>query len=164
MLNNKYMLYQNILVWFLCCLARPYSVRHTGLILNIEFDAFNKSQIAFCFGFLVVGIIYSNIILTIRIRCCMYFCCCTFFCCVPAIESKFMQQKLPAWEPIMTAGTVLPIFFSTGIAFIPLGVVLLITSNNVSTFATAFCAGLRTLRISSLMLQPKPLLLNLWWT
>ncbi len=32
----------------------------------------------------------------------------------------------------MTAGTVLPVFFAIGIAFIPLGVALLITSNNVS--------------------------------
>lgn len=46
-------------------------------------------------------------------------------------DTKFKQQKLPAWQPIMTAGTVLPAFFAIGAAFIPLGVALLITSNNV---------------------------------
>ena len=46
-------------------------------------------------------------------------------------DTKFKQQKLPAWQPIMTAGTVLPAFFAIGIAFIPLGVALLITANNV---------------------------------
>ena len=36
-------------------------------------------------------------------------------------ESKFKQQSLPAWQPILTAGTVLPTFFVIGIAFIPIG-------------------------------------------
>ena len=46
-------------------------------------------------------------------------------------DTKFKQQKLPAWQPILTANTVLPAFFAIGIAFIPLGVALLVTSNNV---------------------------------
>ncbi|CAL1541280.1 unnamed protein product [Lymnaea stagnalis] len=46
-------------------------------------------------------------------------------------ETKFKQQNLPAWQPILTASTVLPAFFAIGLAFIPLGVALLITSNNV---------------------------------
>lgn len=46
-------------------------------------------------------------------------------------DSKFKQQRLPAWQPIMTAGSVLPIFFGIGIAFIPLGIALLVTANNV---------------------------------
>ncbi|KAK2171806.1 hypothetical protein NP493_1025g01061 [Ridgeia piscesae] len=46
-------------------------------------------------------------------------------------DTKFKQQKLPAWQPIMTAGTVLPVFFAIGIAFVPLGVALLITADNV---------------------------------
>ena len=36
-------------------------------------------------------------------------------------ESKFKQQALPAWQPILTAGTVLPTFFVIGVAFIPIG-------------------------------------------
>jgi hypothetical protein len=29
-------------------------------------------------------------------------------------DSKFKQQALPAWQPILTAGTVLPTFFVIG--------------------------------------------------
>ena len=50
------------------------------------------------------------------------------------IDTKLKQQRLPAWQPILTAGTVLPAFFAIGIAFIPLGAVLLVTSNDVSFF------------------------------
>ena len=35
--------------------------------------------------------------------------------------SKFKQQALPAWQPILTAGTVLPAFFVIGVAFVPIG-------------------------------------------
>lgn len=47
-------------------------------------------------------------------------------------DTKFKQQKLPAWQPILTANTVLPAFFAIGIAFIPLGATLLYVSDNVS--------------------------------
>lgn len=46
-------------------------------------------------------------------------------------DSKFKQQALPAWQPILTAGTVLPTFFVIGVAFIPIGVGLLYFSNTV---------------------------------
>ena len=46
-------------------------------------------------------------------------------------NSKFKQQKLPAWQPILTAGTVLPTFFVIGIAFVPIGVGLMYFSNQV---------------------------------
>ncbi|XP_033105233.1 cell cycle control protein 50A-like [Anneissia japonica] len=46
-------------------------------------------------------------------------------------DTAFKQQRLPAWQPILTAGTVLPAFFIVGIIFIPLGVGFLVTSNNV---------------------------------
>lgn len=46
-------------------------------------------------------------------------------------DTKFKQQRLPAWQPILTAGTVLPAFFAIGVSFIPLGVVLLLTSDHV---------------------------------
>ncbi|RUS76761.1 hypothetical protein EGW08_015468 [Elysia chlorotica] len=49
-------------------------------------------------------------------------------------ETKFKQQNLPAWQPILTASTVLPAFFAIGVAFIPLGVTLLITSDNIKEF------------------------------
>lgn len=47
-------------------------------------------------------------------------------------DSKFKQQALPAWQPILTAGTVLPTFFVIGIAFIPIGVGLMYFSNQVN--------------------------------
>lgn len=46
-------------------------------------------------------------------------------------DSAFKQQRLPAWQPILTAGTVLPTFFVIGIAFIPIGIALLHFSNEV---------------------------------
>lgn len=46
-------------------------------------------------------------------------------------DSAFKQQRLPAWQPMLTAGTVLPTFFIIGIAFIPVGVALLYFSGAV---------------------------------
>lgn len=46
-------------------------------------------------------------------------------------SSAFKQQRLPAWQPMLTAGTVLPSFFLIGIAFIPVGISLLYFSNSV---------------------------------
>ncbi|XP_046681147.1 cell cycle control protein 50A isoform X2 [Homalodisca vitripennis] len=46
-------------------------------------------------------------------------------------DSAFKQQRLPAWQPILTAGTVLPTFFIVGITFIPIGIGLLYFSDGV---------------------------------
>ena len=46
-------------------------------------------------------------------------------------DSSFKQQRLPAWQPILTAGTVLPAFFVIGVAFIPIGIGMLWFSDNV---------------------------------
>ncbi|MBN3301791.1 cell cycle control protein 50A [Amia ocellicauda] len=57
-----------------------------------------------------------------------------------AVKSKkpdntaFKQQRLPAWQPILTAGTVLPAFFVIGLIFIPIGIGLFVTSNNIKEF------------------------------
>ncbi|XP_076266540.1 cell cycle control protein 50A isoform X2 [Rhynchophorus ferrugineus] len=51
-----------------------------------------------------------------------------------SVYSAFKQQKLPAWQPILTAGTVLPTFFVIGIAFIPVGIGLLYFSDEVKEF------------------------------
>lgn len=48
------------------------------------------------------------------------------------VDSAFKQQRLPAWQPVLTAGTVLPTFFIIGILFIPVGVALLYFSDEVS--------------------------------
>lgn len=46
-------------------------------------------------------------------------------------DSPFKQQKMKAWQPVLTASTVLPIFFLIGVVFLPLGISLLVTSNNI---------------------------------
>uniref|UniRef100_A0A3Q2P554 Cell cycle control protein n=1 Tax=Fundulus heteroclitus TaxID=8078 RepID=A0A3Q2P554_FUNHE len=46
-------------------------------------------------------------------------------------NTAFKQQRLPAWQPILTAGTVLPAFFVIGLIFIPIGIGLYVTSNNI---------------------------------
>lgn len=50
---------------------------------------------------------------------------------VLVLDSAFKQQKLTAWQPILTAGTVLPTFFVIGILFIPVGIGLWYFSENV---------------------------------
>ncbi|XP_015252410.1 PREDICTED: cell cycle control protein 50A-like [Cyprinodon variegatus] len=46
-------------------------------------------------------------------------------------NTAFKQQRLPAWQPILTAGNVLPAFFVIGLIFIPIGIGLYVTSNNI---------------------------------
>lgn len=46
-------------------------------------------------------------------------------------NSRFKQQRLPAWRPILTPRTVLPTFFATGIVFLAVGIALLTASNSV---------------------------------
>jgi len=53
-------------------------------------------------------------------------------------DSAFKQQRLPAWQPILTAGNVLPTFFVIGIAFIPVGVALLYFSDQVKEVAVDY--------------------------
>ncbi|GAA6025593.1 hypothetical protein JCM10207_001202 [Rhodosporidiobolus poonsookiae] len=49
-------------------------------------------------------------------------------------NTAFRQQRLLAWQPILTPATVLPTFFLIGIIFVPLGGVLLWGSNQVKEF------------------------------
>ncbi|XP_035278561.1 cell cycle control protein 50A-like [Anguilla anguilla] len=49
-------------------------------------------------------------------------------------NTAFKQQRLPAWQPILTAGTVFPAFFAIGVFFIPIGIGLYVTSNNIKEF------------------------------
>lgn len=46
-------------------------------------------------------------------------------------DTAFKQQRLKAWQPILTPATVLPTFFLIGLIFVPLGGVLLWGSNQV---------------------------------
>ncbi|CAG7835311.1 unnamed protein product [Allacma fusca] len=47
-------------------------------------------------------------------------------------NTAFKQQRLPAWQPILTAGTMLPTFFVVGVLFIPIGIGILFFSDNVT--------------------------------
>lgn len=47
-------------------------------------------------------------------------------------NTALKQQRLPAWQPILTAKTVFPLFFGIGIVFVALGGVLLHFSNIVN--------------------------------
>jgi len=47
-------------------------------------------------------------------------------------NTAFKQQRLKAWQPILTPKTVLPTLFIVGIIFAPLGGLLLYASNSVS--------------------------------
>ncbi|VDN57461.1 unnamed protein product [Dracunculus medinensis] len=40
------------------------------------------------------------------------------------LDTRIRQQKLPAWQPILTATTVIPTVFAIGIIFLPIGVAL----------------------------------------
>ncbi|XP_057715897.1 cell cycle control protein 50B [Corythoichthys intestinalis] len=46
-------------------------------------------------------------------------------------NTAFTQQRLPAWQPILSAGIVIPGFTIIGLAFIGIGVALFITSRSI---------------------------------
>ena len=46
-------------------------------------------------------------------------------------NTAFKQQRLPAWQPILTPKSVFPTFMIVALIFIPIGVVLLLASNDV---------------------------------
>lgn len=47
-------------------------------------------------------------------------------------NTAFTQQRLPAWQPMLSAGIVIPGFVLIGLAFIGIGVALFITSQNIT--------------------------------
>jgi hypothetical protein len=49
----------------------------------------------------------------------------------PFADTRFRQQKLAAWQPILTASTVIPVFCIVGIIFVPIGAILISVSANV---------------------------------
>lgn len=46
-------------------------------------------------------------------------------------DSAFRQQRLRAWQPVLTPRSVLPTFFIIGVIFAPVGGLLYWASNNV---------------------------------
>jgi len=47
-------------------------------------------------------------------------------------NTAFKQQNLKAWRPILTPKTVISTFFIVGIIFVPIGVIVLVTSQNIA--------------------------------
>ncbi|KAM4699378.1 cell cycle control protein 50B-like [Discoglossus pictus] len=47
-------------------------------------------------------------------------------------NTAFTQQRLPAWQPLLSAGLVLPFFFLVGLSFIAIGIGLNYSSNNIT--------------------------------
>lgn len=74
-------------------------------------------------------------------------------------DSAFKQQRLPAWQPMLTAGTVLPTFFIIGIAFIPIGAALLFFSNEVREHIIdyTFCNKTGTDQTCASIIEANPL-------
>lgn len=46
-------------------------------------------------------------------------------------NTAFTQQRLPAWQPMLSAGIIIPGFVVIGVAFIGIGVALFVTSRNI---------------------------------
>lgn len=46
-------------------------------------------------------------------------------------NTAFTQQRLPAWQPMLSAGIVIPGFLVIGLAFIGIGVALYVTSQSI---------------------------------
>uniref|UniRef100_A0A915PYL2 Photosystem II reaction center protein J n=1 Tax=Setaria digitata TaxID=48799 RepID=A0A915PYL2_9BILA len=50
-------------------------------------------------------------------------------------DTRLRQQKLPAWQPILTASTVIPTVFGIGVVFLPIGVALFLASQGGKTLS-----------------------------
>jgi hypothetical protein len=55
----------------------------------------------------------------------------------PPVSNPFKQQKLPAWQPILTPKAVIISFFIIGLVFVPLGIGLVFSSNMVSEYQSS---------------------------
>ena len=47
-------------------------------------------------------------------------------------NTAFTQQRLPAWQPMLSAGIVIPGFVVIGLVFIGIGVALFVTSRSIT--------------------------------
>ena len=50
---------------------------------------------------------------------------------IAIVDTPFKQQKLKAWQPILTPNWVIGTFALVGLIFIPIGIILRIESDNV---------------------------------
>ncbi|KAG9489721.1 hypothetical protein GDO78_005583 [Eleutherodactylus coqui] len=46
-------------------------------------------------------------------------------------NTAFTQQRLPAWQPLLSASIILPFFFLAGLTFVGIGIGLYYSSNNI---------------------------------
>lgn len=66
-------------------------------------------------------------------------------------NTAFTQQRLPAWQPILSAGIVIPGFLLIGLAFIGIGVGLFLTSQTITVLEVRiYCMASSTTGASSL--------------
>lgn len=66
-------------------------------------------------------------------------------------NTAFTQQRLPAWQPILSAGIVIPGFLLIGLAFIGIGVGLFLTSQTITVLEVSiYCMTSSTTGASSL--------------
>ncbi|XP_072275071.1 cell cycle control protein 50B-like [Pyxicephalus adspersus] len=49
-------------------------------------------------------------------------------------NTAFTQQRLPAWQPLLSASIILPLFFFVGLSFIGIGIGLYYSSNNITEY------------------------------
>jgi len=73
-------------------------------------------------------------------------------------NSAFKQQRLPAWQPVLTAKSVLPMFFVVGLVFIPVGVLIIVASNDVIEHEVDYgsCTAIKYWYEMSNMIDPVP--------
>lgn len=62
-------------------------------------------------------------------------------------NTAFTQQRLPAWQPILSAGIVIPGFLIIGLAFIGIGIGLFLTSQTIQVLEVRIYSG--TTRITT---------------
>lgn len=53
-------------------------------------------------------------------------------------NTAFTQQRLPAWQPVLSAGIVIPGFLVIGLAFIGIGIGLFLTSQTIQVLETDY--------------------------
>jgi hypothetical protein len=60
------------------------------------------------------------------------------------IDTPFKQQRMKAWQPILTPVKVIVIFLIIGIIFVPVGTSLLASSKKVTLDISSLCSRTRT--------------------
>ncbi|XP_074516913.1 cell cycle control protein 50B [Sebastes fasciatus] len=71
-------------------------------------------------------------------------------------NTAFTQQRLPAWQPMLSAGIVIPGFVVIGLAFIGIGVALFVTSQSIQVLELDY-TGVATDSACFMCSDPKPM-------